>query len=132
VETIFYDGHCALCHAVVRFTAEHDRDARFLFAPLHGDCFRESVPEKDWAALPDSVVVRTGEGQLLTRGAAVGHILRHLGQPWQFFAALAALLPARALDALYDRAAAARRRRLPPPATSCPLVPQELRSRFRA
>ena len=131
VEAIFYDGQCALCHALVRFTALRDRAGAFFFAPLGGQWFRESIPASDWAALPDSVVVRTTDGRLLTKAAAVLHILRHLGPVWRFLAALAAILPARALDALYDRAAAARRR-LPPPPHSCPVVPQELRSRFRA
>ncbi len=131
VDAIFYDGRCALCHALVRFTAAQDRHGRFLFAPLGGAWFTETVPESQRGALPDSVVVRVCDGRLLSKGAAVRHILKQLGPPWSFFAALAGWLPGYALDALYDRVALSRRRR-PPPAEACPVVPPELRGRFRS
>ena len=43
-EIIFYDGHCGLCHAAVRFVvARDDREEGFVFAPLGGETFRETL-----------------------------------------------------------------------------------------
>ena len=33
-DTIYYDGHCGLCHGFVKFVLTHDIEQRFRFAPL--------------------------------------------------------------------------------------------------
>jgi len=76
-DVIFYDGHCGLCHRVVRRVLDADAD-RFRVAPLQGDTIRTLLSESQRAALPDSVVVLTTDGRLLTHGDAVLHILEHL------------------------------------------------------
>src|SRR5438067_1150934 len=86
-DTLFYDGHCGLCHRAVRFVLAEDRTGTaFRFAPLDGDAFRAALPAADRAQLPDSIVVRTAEGAVLTRSAAVRHILQRLGGLWRLFA----------------------------------------------
>src|SRR5437879_3847393 len=46
-ETIFYDGHCGLCHWAVRFVLAKDRNGdAFRFAPLDSDAFRAAVPQE--------------------------------------------------------------------------------------
>ena len=51
--TPFYDGHCGLCHRIVRFVIQHDREQVFRFAPLQGETASKQLPRD----LPDSVVV---------------------------------------------------------------------------
>lgn len=130
-DTIFYDGGCALCHALVRFVVLRDHRQRFEFAPLHGEFFRAAVAPEQQAALPDSIVVRTAQGRLLVRSAAVVYALRELRGCWRLLGGLIAALPARLLDAVYDCVARVRYRVLAPRADFCPAVPPELRSRFR-
>ncbi len=129
-EIIFYDGHCGLCHALVRFTARRDHAGWFAFAPLAGETFR-SVVSHPPAAPPDSVVVHTVAGTLLVRSQAVLHVMRRLGGVLRMAAAIVGLLPRPLLDWGYRVLARLRRRLFPPPQDQCPLVPAPLRSRFR-
>ena len=129
-EVLFYDGGCGLCHRAVRFVMAADRAERFRFAPLQGATFRQRVPEGARAGLPDSIVLLTSEGRVLTRSAATLHVLRRLGGPWRALAGLGGLVPRPPRDALYDFVAGIRHRLFARPADSCPLVPKELRSRF--
>jgi len=130
VEILFYDGHCGLCHRGVRFVARADRKGRFRFAPLHGATFERSILPAARAGLPDSIVLRSDDGSLLTRSAAVVHILKNLGGGWRLLGSVFGSLPARWRDALYDAVAARRLRWFARPADSCPVLPPELRRRF--
>ncbi len=132
METIFYDGECGLCHGVVRFLAHRDNRGMFDYAPLGGEYFQQRIPVERRAALPQSVVVQTDGGELLTRSAAVLHALRRLGGLWRLVATLARVCPPRLLDWLYDRIAAVRKRLFAPPAGACPVVPRHLRQRFHS
>ena len=130
-ERLFYDGSCALCHGAVRFVLARDADGHaFRFAPLDSDAFRRVASEAVRASLPDSLVVETREGRLLTRSAAVIHILSRLGAPWRWLGTVARVLPRRLLDALYDLVARVRYRVFGREADACPVIPKELRSRF--
>lgn len=130
-ERLFYDGSCALCHWAVRFVLARDREGRaFRFAPLDSDAFRKAAPEPVRAALPDSLVVETGDGRLLTRSSAVIHILGRLGAPWRLLGGVARVLPRALLDALYDLVARVRYRVFGREADACPVIPKQLRSRF--
>jgi predicted DCC family thiol-disulfide oxidoreductase YuxK len=131
-ETLFYDGHCGLCHRAVRFVLAEDRAGdTFRFAPLESETFREVVSESERAALPDSLLVLTSEGMLLTQSTAVLHILRRLGGMWRLFATLSGMVPLVVRDRLYDGIARVRYRLFPAPAEACPLVPASLRQRFQ-
>jgi predicted DCC family thiol-disulfide oxidoreductase YuxK len=128
---IFYDGTCGLCHRAVRFALARDTDgSRFRFAPLDSEAFRRRVP--DAAGLPDSMVVRTPEGRLLVRSAAVIHILERAGGVWWLVARLCRMVPPRLRDALYDDVAAVRYKLFRRPADACPVTPPDLRDRFEA
>jgi predicted DCC family thiol-disulfide oxidoreductase YuxK len=130
-EMIFYDGHCGLCHRAVRFLLAEDRVGdTFRFAPLGSDAFLAVVPEPARTQLPDSLVLRTSEGELLTRSAAVLHAMRRLGGAWRVLAAAVSVLPASLRDWLYDGVARVRYRLFRPPADACPITPPHLRSRF--
>lgn len=129
-DVLFYDGGCGLCHLSVRLLLKIDRDGVLRFAPLGGETFRELVPEGVRAALPDSLVLRTAEGRLLLRSAALIESLRRVGHPWRALAAVAGVVPTGLADGLYDRVAGTRRRLFRAPDGACPRVAPGLRSRL--
>ena len=118
-DTIFYDGHCGLCHRLVRFVLAVDRKGVFRFAPLDVQ-----------ASLPESIVVRTANGELLMRWAGSLYILQRLGGIWRLLGRTLDLLPRGFLDWCYDRVAGVRKRIFREPEGVCPQVPPHLRSRF--
>ena len=127
-DTIFYDGSCGLCHRSVRFIlAEDATGTAFAFAPLHGDRF---VAELGDVEVPDSVVVKTEEGEVLIRSASVIRILKRLGGMWRVIGTLFALVPRTLRDAAYDGVAKIRYRIFGREKSACPLLPADLRARF--
>jgi predicted DCC family thiol-disulfide oxidoreductase YuxK len=129
-EYLFYDGSCGLCHRSVRFTIRHGPIPGLRYAPLGGPTFLERISEAERRELPNSLVLLTSDGRLLVRSAATLHLARRLGNPWHTLGAIASIVPAALLDALYDRVAAVRHRLFAPPADACPVVPAHLRDRF--
>jgi predicted DCC family thiol-disulfide oxidoreductase YuxK len=130
---VFYDGACGLCHRTVRFAIVRDRDgSRFRFAALGGEAFRHRVPESARAGLPDSIVVLTPDGSLLTRSGAIIHILERLGGPWGWMGSVLGLVPSRIRDLGYDGVARVRYRLFSKPTDACPVTPPEMRARFEA
>lgn len=129
-ETVFYDGGCGLCHWAVRFLLSEDRtpDGAFRFAPLRGTSFQALATEA--VGLPDSLVLRTDDGRMLTRSRAVLHLGHRLGGLWRVLAGLLGRLPLAVLDRSYDAVARFRHRVFAPPEAACPIVPRELRSRL--
>ncbi|HEU5321633.1 MAG TPA: DCC1-like thiol-disulfide oxidoreductase family protein, partial [Methylomirabilota bacterium] len=123
---VFYDGTCGLCHRFVRFLLAEDRDAAFRFAPLGGETFMTAVPDARRRGLPDSVVIRTADGRLLSRSAAVVWVLQRLGGVWRLAGALLAALPTGLADRLYDALARRRRSLFRAPTEACPLVAPDL------
>jgi len=131
VERLFYDGSCALCHGSVRFVLARDPEGRtFRFAPLDGDVFRAAVPEAERAALPDSLVVVTEDGRVLTRSEAALHILRRLGGAWGTLATVLGLVPLPLSNFAYDLVARFRYRVFGREKDACPRIPPPLRNRF--
>lgn len=129
-EHLFYDGDCGLCHAWVRFVLTVDPQGETRLAPLGGETFLRRVPEAQRGGLPDSLVVVTGDGRLLTRTAGVLHLLRGMGWPWRGLAHVVGVVPQGLADALYDGVARVRHRLLPRPNGPCPVVPEPARSRL--
>jgi len=129
-ETLFYDGTCGLCHRCVRFLLAEDEDGRWRFAPLGGEAFHERVREDRRRGWPDSLVLRTESGTLLTRSTAVLHIARRLGGIWRLLGGGAALVPRALRDGVYDLVARIRFRLFSRPGEVCPIVPERLRDRF--
>jgi predicted DCC family thiol-disulfide oxidoreductase YuxK len=128
---VFYDGACGLCHRTVRFAIARDRDGgRFRFAALGSEAFRRLVPETLRRRLPDSIVVLTPDGALLSRSAAIIHILDRIGGSWRLQGRLLALVPRGILDLGYDGVARVRHRLFEKPPDACPVTPPELRARF--
>ncbi len=130
-DLVFYDGGCGLCHGAVTFLVKRDADgSRFLFAPLHGPTFEERLPVDVQSSLPDSIVLHTPEGEVLTRTRAVRRMLSRLSAPYRFLGTVSRVLPLRVADALYDGVAQVRSRIFAKPAGACPILPTALRARF--
>jgi len=130
-ETLFYDGHCALCHGTVKFVIKRDRTGTaFRFAPLEGETFQASVPVAQRTGLPDSVVILAADGSLLARSDAVVRILKRLGGGWKVVGSLLAAVPRGLRDAVYDLIARVRYRVFGKREDLCPIVPPEMRKRF--
>lgn len=130
-DTIFYDGGCALCHRSVRFLLARDLDgSRFRFAPIGGACFRSALSDAERTDLPDAIVVRKADGQLLVRSAAALRLGARVGGLHGALARLLALVPTRLLDRLYDAIARSRYRVFGRVSDSCPAIAPELRARF--
>jgi len=130
-ETLFYDGHCALCHRAVKFLLRHDRGGTaFRFAPLQGRTFKEALSPEQRAGLPDSMVLRTVDGKLLVRSDAWLHILAQLGGGWRILGRVLRVIPRSLRDWSYDFVAAIRFRVFGRREELCPVVPAELRERF--
>jgi predicted DCC family thiol-disulfide oxidoreductase YuxK len=130
-DIVFYDGDCALCHGFVRFLLNRDAAGnRFVYSPLAGQLIGRLLTAEERAALPDSLVLRTAQGRLLTRSDAVIAMLDRLGGFWGLLATLGRVFPRGVRDAVYDGVARVRRRIFGTTAYSCPLVPAALRDRF--
>ncbi len=132
METIFYDGHCALCHGFVRFVVRRDHAGHFDFAPLAGDHFSARVSADKRRGLPDSVVLHAEDGRLLVKSAAVLHVLKHIGGIYSIAATGMAIFPAGFRDFFYDAIAGVRQRIFGTRKEVCPMLPPELQKRFRA
>ena len=128
IETVYYDGNCGLCHRLVLLTLRLDRRGRFRLAPLCGETFKARIWSQHISALPDSVIVQTADGRLLTRSRALVYIFQHSGWPW--LAWMIRSLPTSWGDKLYDFIARRRRRWFAAPQDVCPVVPEHLRARF--
>jgi predicted DCC family thiol-disulfide oxidoreductase YuxK len=130
-DQIFYDGTCGLCHRATRFVLSEDRPGTaFTFAPLQGETFAATVASEERAALPDSAVLKTEMGELLTRSDAVLYMLERLGGLWRVIAVGMRLVPRRLRNSLYDFIARIRYRLFARAETACPILPADLRSRF--
>lgn len=136
---LFFDGSCGLCHRSVRFVLAEEvagsEETPFRFAPLGGETFDEffvhnpDTPSPD--ELPDSLIVVTERDEVLMRSDAVLYLARRLGGVWRVLATLAALVPGVVRDRVYDGIASIRHRLFAKPKEVCPLMPPEVRRRFK-
>jgi predicted DCC family thiol-disulfide oxidoreductase YuxK len=132
-DRVFYDGSCGLCHRAVRFFLAEDRTGgAFRYAPLDSDAARRSLGADALRDLPDSIVVVTAAGEVLTRSAAILHAAGRLGGIWLALARLARCVPLALRDHSYDWIARNRRRIFARPDTACPILPPDLRARFES
>lgn len=131
-DTVFYDGTCGLCHRAVRFLLAEDGGGKaFTFAPLGGDAFSTLAPNGA-GDLPDSVVVATEDGRLFVKSDAAIRLLRRLGGVWRIAGFLLRALPRSLRDFGYDAVASSRYRIFGRAKETCPILPPDLRARFRS
>lgn len=130
-DLVFYDGNCGLCHRSCRILLAEDPDGHsFQFAPLQGPTFEEDPLFQKGAPLPDSIVVRTNAGQILTEFAAVRHLGMRLGGIWRVLALCSHTLPLSLGNLGYRMIAKNRYRFFAKPENTCPILPPDLRQRF--
>ncbi|MEC9008270.1 MAG: DCC1-like thiol-disulfide oxidoreductase family protein [Planctomycetota bacterium] len=128
---LFYDGNCGLCHRCVRLALAEDRHAHPIrLAPLGGTGFRETIDAPQRENLPDSIIVVTPDGRVLSRSSAAIECGRLLGGWWRLAAAFARPIPRPLTDLGYRFLASIRYRLFGRRSESCPLLPPELRERF--
>jgi predicted DCC family thiol-disulfide oxidoreductase YuxK len=124
---LFFDGVCGLCNNAVDFILEHDRQGRFLFAPLQGRTAGTSLARTDVEDL-NSMVLVTPEGTWRKSAAAV-RILWRLGIGWRVLGCLLWLIPRPLRDTGYSMVAA-RRYRLFGQRETCRMPTPEERDRI--
>ena len=130
-KTVFYDGHCGLCHWFVHFVVEEDRSAEpFSFAPLQGEFAQRSLPESVRVNLPESVVVLDERNSILTRSTAVIYVMRRLGGFWVLAAGALILIPRGLRDLGYSIVASVRNRIAGTRQNVCPIVGEQWSARF--
>jgi len=130
-DILFFDGSCGLCHGAVRFVLDRgDRGRELRFAPLHGEAFRREIPEGLRKALPDSLVVKTADGRILTRSSGVVRVLHGLGGVWSLLGAFLWCVPRPLRNLGYRLVSTVRRRLFPLTEGACPWRSPEQRSRF--
>jgi predicted DCC family thiol-disulfide oxidoreductase YuxK len=88
------------------------------------------VGDKDRRTLPDSLVLRTADGRLLLRSAAVLESLRRASGFARGLAAIAGLVPPELADRFYDFVAHRRGGWFAEPSSTCPVVGRADRSRL--
>jgi predicted DCC family thiol-disulfide oxidoreductase YuxK len=131
MEWIFYDGSCGFCHRWIRFVLTIDKSGEaFRFAPRIGETFQRMVPVHVRETLPPSIVVLARDGRVLTRSAAVLHILKQLGGFWKYLGLAGSILPSSLRDVGYRIIARVRHRIFSAPEGLCPVVAPELKKRF--
>jgi len=129
-EVLYYDGSCAMCHGFVRFLLAEERTGTLRYAPLQGEHFRASVAEPVRSSLPDSLILRAGDGRLILRSDAVIEIMQRLGGLWTASAQLLRLVPRPLRDTAYDAIGALRYRVFGRTPDACPLITPQLRKRM--
>ncbi|MCH9021841.1 MAG: DUF393 domain-containing protein [Planctomycetes bacterium] len=128
--TLYYDGHCGLCHRFVRFLLAEDRSKVFRFAPLQSESFENAVAQERRETLPDSVVLLSDEGNILTSSTAIVYTLKRLGGVWRVLGSLLWVVPKFLRDGGYRFVAAVRYKLFKKPAEMCPMIPGSLQERF--
>jgi predicted DCC family thiol-disulfide oxidoreductase YuxK len=102
----------------------------FRYAPLDSDAARDTLGAAALRELPDSIVIATAAGEVLTRSSAILHAAERLGGIWKILASLARCVPRALRDRGYDWIARNRRKFFARPESACPILPADLRARF--
>ncbi|MCB1120512.1 MAG: DUF393 domain-containing protein [Verrucomicrobiae bacterium] len=127
---LFYDGDCGLCHRFVLFVLKHEVSPEFQFAPLQGSTFRNRFSEEERKQFPDSLILVTGEGEVLLLSDAAVFAMKTLSPGWRRLGSVIGVFPKPIRDLGYRFVAAVRRSIFRKPEGVCPMLPPELRGRF--
>jgi predicted DCC family thiol-disulfide oxidoreductase YuxK len=128
--TLFFDGECGLCLAVVRWVLAEDRAGTFYFSPLQGVSFAQAIGVEEVQSRPNTVLVWIDQETWLSHSDAVLFILAELGGLWRILGLLLHMIPKPVRDWGYRRVAHFRRRLYVQPKQSCPILSPELEHRF--
>ena len=129
--TLFYDGSCALCHRLVRFVLAEDKYGRITLSPLQSEYFKVAFTAEQRIGLPHSSIVLKSDADLKFEADAAIRILKMLGGLWLLLALVLGAFPRRWRNAGYHFVGDRRYRIFGRTETACPIVPPNLRSRFK-
>lgn len=81
-QLILFDGVCNLCNSSVQYVINHDKQNRFLFAPLQSD-IGEAIIDKFNIdrSKTDSILLYSEDQGLAIKSTAALKITKHLGFP---------------------------------------------------
>lgn len=130
IETLYYDGNCGLCHSTIRFLLAEDKLVNFNFSPLQGSKFLSIKDKLPLESIPDSIVLITNSGKALTHSSAIIYLLHKLGGLWILLGCLLWLIPRAIRDIGYTCIGMIRHKLFKAPKDLCPIIDEELRSRF--
>lgn len=128
--TLFYDGQCGFCHATVKLLLAEDNKGLVIFSPLQGNHLKSRLKQEEIVALPDSIVLLAGDGEIYLKSTAVGLLLTGLGGLWRPLGELLLLIPRPIRDFGYSAVGLIRKKLAPLPTDLCPVIAPDLRSRF--
>ena len=98
-QILFFDGKCAFCNGIIRFSLSEDIRQQLRFSPLQGEIFKGldlNRPQHDSIVLYD-----VNDGARYKSDAAI-QCLRALGGIWYVLGNLIILFPKWIRDAVYD------------------------------
>ena len=132
IPKVFYDGSCGFCHRFVQFSLNHMRlEAPFIFSPIHGKLFHQTISGQYKDVLPDSIFVFDPlEGRVFDKGKAVIFILNRLGGEWKLLGCLLRIVPLFLLNFGYVLFAKIRHKFFKKPSSTCPVLSEELKQFF--
>ncbi|WP_084038083.1 thiol-disulfide oxidoreductase DCC family protein [Demequina sp. NBRC 110053] len=122
---VIFDGDCGLCNGFVAWLIRHDPDGHFLITGSAGDVGAAALDAMglERALAASTLAVATSSGPLVRTDAVAG-VLRELGAPWRWGAAMT-VAPRGLRDRVYD-AIARRRPRRPAEYPACGTPPPAL------
>jgi predicted DCC family thiol-disulfide oxidoreductase YuxK len=123
-----FDGVCNLCSGSVQAVLAIDRKGLIRFTPIQSIYGRQMALEHGIDPDQPTSFLFLDDGQALEKSAAILALLRRLGAPWSWLAAVG-VLPESWRDSAYDWLAANRYRLMGKRAT-CMLPTPEQRARF--
>jgi predicted DCC family thiol-disulfide oxidoreductase YuxK len=127
---LFFDGECVMCSIFARLVMALDDDGSLKLAPLQGETFIKTVPDKIRSSLPDSIIIYTDKGEILSRSNAVIYTGRALGGLATIIVSPLYLIPKVARDLCYDLVAKIRYKISPRQKILCELIPPRERERL--
>jgi predicted DCC family thiol-disulfide oxidoreductase YuxK len=128
-DIILFDGVCNFCNRYINYIIMHDKDNKFVFAPVQSNSAHHlaALYQIDLQGLNSIVVVH--DDKVYTRSDAVIHIIKNLNTRWLPLAYLAYIIPPFIRNYLYT-AFANKRYALFGQAESCVVPTIHIKSKF--
>lgn len=101
-QLILFDGVCNLCNRSVQCVIKHDKNNRFMFAPLQGEFGQQIISKYNIdTAKTDSIILYSEQKGLKVKSTAALYIAKDLGFPSALLA-IFLIVPAFIRNWVYD------------------------------
>ncbi len=127
---IYYDGHCGLCHNVVKFVLSEDQYGDFKFKPLQDSQKALNIATVGSDNTLTTFVLEDANKNFYTESDAVAKIMLELGGVWSVIGLVIDKFPNRMTNLIYRMIGRNRRLFFKKPEQFCPVVPSHLSKRF--